>query len=121
MRVLVPRKLQEQVLDELHREHPGIVSIKSIVKSHMWWSWIDEQLHVEQLAKSCTHYQSVKGSPAKAPLHPWNWPSRPWQRIHVDFAGPFKQKMFFIIVDAHSKWPDVIEMTTTSSERTIEV
>ena len=85
----------------------------------MWWPEIDKQ--VEELVRSCDRCQYVKSSPAPAPLHPWIWPSRPWQRIHLGFAGPFKQKMFLIIVDAHSKWSEVIEMSTTSSERTIEV
>ena len=119
IRVIVPRKLQNQVLVELHREHPGVVRMKSIARSHMWWPGIDKQL--EELVKSCDRCQSVKSSPAPAPLHPWIWPSRPWQRIHIDYAGPFKQKMFLIVVDAHSKWPEVIEMSTTSSGRTIEV
>lgn len=26
-----------------------------------------------------------------------------WQRIHIDFAGPFQGKMYLIVVDAHSK------------------
>jgi len=54
-----------------------------------------------------------------APLHPWLWPSRPWQRIHVDFAGPVRGRNFLILVDAHSKWPDVIEMRSTTSTATI--
>ena len=29
--------------------------------------------------------------------------------------------MFFIVVDAHSKWPEVEVMSTTTSEKTIEV
>ena len=41
------------------------------------------------------------------PVHFWEWPATPWQRIHVDFAGPFVGRMFLIIVDAHSKWPEV--------------
>ena len=68
----------------------------------------------EKYAKSCIQCQAVKGSPPKAPLHPWMWP---WQRIHVDFAGPFLG--FLIVVDAHSKWPEVIEMSTTTSSKTI--
>ena len=119
IRVVIPRKLQNQVLEELHREHPGIVRMKAIARSYMWWPQIDKQL--EEAAKSCVRCQAVKSKPAVAPLHPWLWPSRPWQRIHVDFAGPFKGKMFLILVDGHSKWPEVIEMSTTTSEKTIEV
>ena len=39
----------------------------------------------------------------------------------MDFAGPFLRKSFFIVVDAHSKWPEVHEMTQTTTEKTITV
>ena len=42
---------------------------------------------------SCVPCQSVKQAPAVAPLHPWIWPTSPWQRIHIDFAGPFQAKI----------------------------
>ena len=37
----------------------------------------------------------------------------------MDFAGPFLGTTFLVIVDAHSKWPKVFEMTTTSAAKTI--
>ena len=54
-------------------------------------------------------------TPAVAPLHPWLWPTQPWQHIHIDYAGPIDGKMMLIVVDAHSKWPEVIEMSSTTS------
>ena len=53
------------------------------------------------------------------PLHPLVWLTMLWQRIHVDFAGPFIGRQFLIVVDAHSKWPEVIEMKTTTASATI--
>ena len=38
----------------------------------------------------------------------------------MDFAGPFQGKMFLLVFDAHSKWPEVVNMTTTSAQCTIE-
>ena len=55
-----------------------------------------------------------------APLHPWIWPSRPWQRIHIDFAGPMGGHTFLVVVDAHSKWPEVIDMSSTTASATIQ-
>ena len=43
-------------------------------------------------------------SPPAAPLHPWEWPEKRWNRIHIDYAGPFIGKMFLVAVDATSKW-----------------
>ena len=52
-------------------------------------------------------------------MHPWSWPSKPWQRVHVDFAGWFLGKMYFLAVDAHSKWPKVFEMSQTTIAKTV--
>ena len=88
--------------------------MKALARSYVWWLQLDKDL--ETLAKSCVSCLSVKQSPASAPLHPWTWPSKPWTRVHVDFAGPFMGKMFFILVDAHSKWPEVFEMNSTTAQ-----
>ena len=65
---------------------------------------------IEELIGVCEACQSVKSAPPMAPLHPWVWLEKPWQRIHVDFAGPFCGRMFLLLVDAHSKWPEVIRI-----------
>ena len=118
LRVLVPQKLQVQVLEELHQGHPGASRMKALARSYVWWPGLD--LDLENLAKSCLQCQEVKVSPPVAPLHPWVWPAQPWQRIHIDFAGPFLGSNFLVVVDAHSKWPEVVEMKTLTSAKTIE-
>ena len=37
----------------------------------------------------------------------------------MDFAGPYQSKMLLIVVDAHLKWPDVTQMSSTSAEQTV--
>ena len=34
----------------------------------------------------------------------------PWERVHVNFAGPFLGSMWLLAMDAHSKWPSVIRL-----------
>ena len=118
IRVIIPQSLTKQILEALHDNHPGMSRMKSISRSYFWWSGLDKD--IENLAKSCSSCQAAKPAPPAAPLHPWVWPDAPWKRVHIDFAGPFKGKMFFIIVDAHSKWPEVIIMPSTTSLHTIE-
>ena len=119
VRVVVPTKLRKKILQELHCGHPGVVRMKALARSHVWWPDIDKQ--IEECAKACSVCQSNKGAPSKAPLHPWQWPSSPWERIHLDFAGPVAGKMLLVVTDAHSKWPEVVVMNSTSSARTITV
>ena len=119
IRVIIPEHLQQKVLQSLHANHPGISRMKAVARSYFWWSGLDEA--IERTAKSCPACQAVKSSPPAAPLHPWVWPDAPWKRVHIDFAGPFLGKMFLIAVDAHSKWPEVVMMSSTTSQLTIDV
>ena len=100
MRVIIPTSLREQSLVELHRDHPGVVKMKSLARSHMWWPGMDAE--IERVAKSCDACHEAKQAPAKAPLNPWSWPDKPWQRVHLDYAGPFMGKFFLLAIDAHS-------------------
>lgn len=75
---------------------------------------------IEEVAKGCTGCQLTQNNPKTASLHVWEWPACPLQHIHVDFAGPFLEATFLIVLDAHCKWLEVILMTTTSAARTIK-
>jgi hypothetical protein len=92
--------------------------MKALARSHVWWPGLDND--IEQQVKSCKGCQSIRNAPEEAPIHPWEFPMKPWQRIHVDFAGPFMGSMFLIVVDAHFKWPEVIQMGVTNAEKTID-
>ncbi len=116
-RVVIPSSLKKIVLAELHKEHMGVSRMKSLAQGHVWWRGMDEDL--EAVGKSRQACLAVKQAPVAAPLHPWTWPRRPWQRIHIDFAGPFLNKSFLIVIDAHSKWAEVVEMTQTTTSQTI--
>ena len=58
--------------------------------------------------------------PPVAPLQPWEWPQRPWARVHMDYTGLFLGQQFLILVDAHSKWIEVKTVTNATSVITIE-
>ena len=76
---------------------------------------------IEKYVASCSTCQETRPSPPSAPLHPWQWPSQPWSRLHLDFAGPYMGHMFLIIADAHSKWLDAHIMSSITSTKTIEI
>ena len=119
MRVVVPAVSRAAVLKELHTGHPGMVRMKSLARIHVWWPGIDQD--IEQMVRNCTSCQAIRNTPPTAVLHPWSWPDQPWKRIHIDFAGPFQGSMFLVVVDSHSKWLEVIPMSSTTTEKTLEV
>lgn len=57
--------------------------------------------------------------PQQVPLHPWEFPGESWKRLHIDFAGPFLNNMFMIVVDAYTKWLEVFRMSQITSQATI--
>ncbi|XP_024064460.2 LOW QUALITY PROTEIN: uncharacterized protein K02A2.6-like, partial [Terrapene carolina triunguis] len=117
-RVIIPPPLRSQMLEQLHSGHCGIVRMKEIARSYFWWPGLDSA--IEEKAKACMSCQGVRNAPQWAPLHPWDWPENPWQRIHVDFPGPLEGSMFLVVVDAHSKWPEVSIMQSTTAKSTIQ-
>ena len=119
IRVIIPIKLRNKVLDELHEGHLGIVKMKELSRSFFWWPQLGSD--IEQLARKCLGCQVHQKAPPKASSHPWEWPSAPWERIHIDFAGPFMGHMYFIAVDAHSKWPEVHVMNSITASKTIDI
>lgn len=47
-RVIVPLKLQTEVLNKIHESHFGIVRMNSLARSVVWWPGIDDQLEKKQ-------------------------------------------------------------------------
>ena len=92
--------------------------MKGLARGIVWWPGIDGDL--EAKVKTCNACQVNRMSPPVVSLHPWEFPSRPWSRLHIDFAGPFLGKMFIILVDAYSKWLEVAIVSTCSSQQAIK-
>ena len=117
--MVIPPQGRLAVLEELYETHPGARKMNALARSYVWWTKID--CEIEAVVKQCPVCQESRASPPLAPLHPWQWPSQPWSRVHLDFAGPYMGHMFLVIVDAHSKWLDAHIMSAITSSKTIEV
>ncbi|VDI74336.1 Hypothetical predicted protein [Mytilus galloprovincialis] len=74
IRTIVPTKFRQQTLELLHSAHPGVVKMKLLARSYVWWPRIDSE--IESLAKSCSGCQKHHRNPKQSPLHPWEWPSK---------------------------------------------
>ncbi|XP_058817499.1 uncharacterized protein K02A2.6-like [Topomyia yanbarensis] len=118
IRVYIPAQLRARVLEELHFGHFGVSRMKSLARSYCWWETIDRD--ITDLARDCTSCARTRNNPAKAPVHCWERPLEPFQRVHADFAGPFMGVYFLIIVDAYSKWPEVKAIPDMTTETTID-
>ncbi|XP_062542494.1 uncharacterized protein K02A2.6-like [Armigeres subalbatus] len=116
-RVVIPTIQQKQILQRLHHGHPGMVRMKCLARSSVYWPGIDHQ--IEDFVKQCKDCAAVSKSPPHAPPEAWPRPAGPWERIHVDYAGPIEGFYFLLIIDAFSKWPEIFSSTTTTSKASI--
>ena len=113
-RVIVPEKYREQLLNELHEGHQGVVRTKAWARSFMWWPKLDA--NIEALVKSCSVCQAVQRDPVKVPPHPWSYAQSPWQRIHVDYVEK-NGRHYLLVVGSFSKWLEVFPMTSCTSSK----
>ncbi|KAI5742739.1 hypothetical protein M8J77_010808 [Diaphorina citri] len=116
-RIIIPDDLKEQILKLLHDEHPGIVRMKALARSYVWFPGIDKE--IENYVKSCSACQAQSNNAQESLLTYWPQTSYPFQRIHIDYAE-YDKKNLFIICDAFSKWIEVEVASSTDSKSTIQ-
>lgn len=73
-RVVIPD--QATMLQLLHSSHSGVVKMKILARSCVWWPGIDQQ--IESIAQQCGQCEENVQNPTRAPLRPWIFPQKPW-------------------------------------------
>ncbi|GFX88544.1 uncharacterized protein K02A2.6 [Trichonephila clavipes] len=92
--------------------------MKATARSFVYWRNIDK--YIEEAAKNCVDCARYKADSPKSKVHYWDYPSMPWECIHVDFDVPIFEHTFFLIVDAHSKRLEVYPMKVITTKKPIE-
>ncbi|CAH8491048.1 unnamed protein product [Schistosoma rodhaini] len=55
----------------------------------------------------------------KAESQSWPETTKPWVRLHVDYAGPISGQYFLVVVDSYSKWPEIYVVRRPSTSETL--
>lgn len=117
-RIIVPENFRPKLLEELHSGHPGMVRMKMLARSKVFWPKINTDM--ERVVKSCDACAKTGKTPIKCTLQPWPAPNGPWSRVHIDYAE-YEKNYFLVMVDAFSKYPEVFRTSTTTTAKTIEL
>ncbi|XP_017488870.1 PREDICTED: uncharacterized protein LOC108377121 [Rhagoletis zephyria] len=86
--------------------------MKQLARRYVWFPGIDRQ--IENVHATGAICQASANLP-KQEFSPWPEPSGPWERLHLDFAGPYFNRMWLIVVDAYSKFPYTIELAAATT------
>lgn len=73
----IPCTFRSNLLEKLHKSHPGIVRMKAFARSHVWWPQIGH--FIEETVRACQNCQEQQLRMPEAVDNPWKWPSGPWQ------------------------------------------
>lgn len=92
--------------------------MKGLARKIVWWPNLDKD--IEYLIRNCSSCNLHRDNP-KMEVHYWEEAKNVFDRVHIDFAGPFLNRMFFVLVDAHSKYPIVKIMKNITAESTSAV
>jgi transposase InsO family protein len=116
-RMIIPPTLRKAVLQDLHSGHLGSDKMKSLARLTCWWPEINSDIiNYSKECDKCMHKDFHKPSDWR----PWPIPYDVWQRVHIDFCGPFLNKYYaLVLIDSYSKWPEVFLTTHATSTFTI--
>ena len=117
-RIVVPHSLQVRAISLAHEGHQGVVKTKKLIREKVWFPGIDRQ--VETMIAGCLPCQAVVPNHTQEPLCMSELPSSPWEKVGVDFCGPFPSGDYLLVViDEYSRYPEVEILQSTSARATI--
>lgn len=107
-RIVIPPKLRDLVLENLHAAHQGVTAMTARVNSSIFWPGITPQIHA--IRNRCAHCNRMAPSQPSAPPTALPEPAYPFQLVCSDFFH-YKGKNYLVTVDRYSNWP-IIQQTT---------
>lgn len=108
LRTVIPSILKNGILEELHEDHIDMTKIKDLARSYVSWPNVDKD--IEDLSRAYRQSFEVQKESKKDTDQFWEFPSTPWQKLHIDFAGKFLNRYLLLGIDAHSKWTEIFSM-----------
>jgi hypothetical protein len=115
-RLVIPRSLQDRIMDIAHEGHQGVVKTKALLREKVWYPGIDAK--VESKISQCMPCQYATPKQAREPLKMSPLPQSAFDEISIDFAS-VDGATLLIIVDDFSRYPIVEVVSSTSASATI--
>ena len=116
-KIVMPQSLRLQKLNKIHEGHLGVEKCRrSRAREVMYWSGMNAD--IMQLVESCMSCLKFKPQQISEPLMPNDVPVRPWQKVGTDLFY-HNRNTYLLVVDYYSIYPEVITLTTTTSQSVI--
>ncbi|XP_049863170.1 uncharacterized protein K02A2.6-like isoform X1 [Schistocerca gregaria] len=80
-------------------------------------TWQDTVTQIEHMTSQC---HTCAGNQSTRKFSAWPKSLSSWQHVHTDFAGPFRNIRWLIVVDSYSKFPIAVPMNSAMSHSTVQ-
>ena len=101
-RIVIPKSLQPDALQQLHYAHQGAEKCKLRAKGSVFWENINKD--IVEMDKSCRPCQHHQKSNAKEPLLPHDVPQKAWHTLCSDLLF-WNNTDYLLVTDYYSKFP----------------
>ena len=101
VRIVIPKSLQPEVLNQVHYAHQGAEKCKLRAKGSVFWANINAD--IEETVKTCSPCQHNQKMNIKEPLTPHDVPPRPWHTLATDLFF-WNNDSYLLVCDYFSKF-----------------
>ena len=115
-RIIIPKSLQPDVLQQLHYAHQGAEKCKLRAKGSVFWANINKD--IDEMVKSCPPCQRHQKLNAKEPLLPHDVPQKAWHTLCSDLFF-WNNTYYLLVTDYYGKFPVVKKLANTQSPTVI--
>ena len=116
-KIFVPKSLRPEMLDKIHTGHLGIEkNIKPSPRNPLLAT--DCNWNSEKKIASCPICTPTRNSNPREHMKPHEIPDRPWQKVGTDLFT-VDNKQYLVTVDYYSRYFEVDELTSTTSNAII--
>ena len=115
-RIVIPDDLRNEVLEQLHTGHQGLVKCKERARVSVWWPGITKDIEAYiRKCKICCQFQQTKYEP----LIPSELPANPWQKVGTDLFV-WDNATYLLVVDYYSRFIEIAKLSRTTSQGVID-
>jgi hypothetical protein len=113
MKLIIPKFMQQRMLDIINEPHLGVVKSKSRTREVIFWPGMSSQ--IEDKVSKCLICATTQNRNPKEPMICVDLPDRPWAKIASDIFV-LDHSHYLLTVDYYSKWIEIVKMTELSSK-----
>lgn len=115
-KMVLPAKLRGRALRVAHRSHPGMSTMKNILRQGLWWPGMDRE--IENFVKSCHECQMVTVYRHPPPITMTELPNNVFDYVSMDFssASELHNWKALILTDNYSRFLIAIPMEKTDTD-----